>query len=119
MKLPDHLSVFEGDLWDDRIKPSRVVRSNYSKHVRDIKTVADVKACLRAGEYAWPGGCACFFVTADGGVLSFEAAKKEFDQIAYSLRFKQPSSGWHVIGLGCTSGEDETPVCDHTGKEIN
>jgi len=48
VKLPDHLSVFEVDLWDNR-KPSKIVRSNYSKHIRDIKTFADVKACLRAG----------------------------------------------------------------------
>ena len=119
MKLPDHLSVFEGDLWDNRSKPSKVVRANYSKHVRDIKTVADVKACLREGSHPWPGGYTCFFITAGGGVLSFEAAREEFDQIAYSLRFKQPWSGWHVIGLGCTADEDETPVCDHTGKDIN
>lgn len=119
MKLPDHLSVFEGDLWDNRSKPSKIVRSNYSQHVRDIKTVADVKACLRAGPYAWPGGYACFFVTADGGVLSFEAARQELQQIVYSLHDDSFRDGWRVIGLVCTADADETPVCDHTGKDIN
>ena len=119
----DHLFVgCEGDLYDTRNpewSKSPPLRSNYQRHVRDIKTVADVKACLRAGPYAWPGGYACYFITSDGAVLSFEAARQEFHQIAYSLRFKQPRSGWHVIGLGCEADEDETPVCDHTGKAIN
>ena len=119
MKLPDHLSVFEGDLWDNRSKPSRIVRSNYSKHVRDIKTADDVKACLRAGPYAWPGGYECFFITSDGAVLSFEGARKGFRQIVGSLHDGDHGTGWHVCGLGCTADEDETPVCEHTGKEIN
>lgn len=118
MKLPDHLSVFEGDLWDNR-KPSKIVRSNYSKHIRDIKTFADVKACLRAGPYAWPGGYACFFITSDGAVLSFEGARESIKMVICSLREGNTRSGWHVIGLGCTADEEETPVCDHTGKDIN
>jgi hypothetical protein len=118
VKLPDHLSVFEGDLWDNR-KPSKIVRLNYSRHHRDIGTVADLKACLRSGEYAWPGGYACFFITADGGVLSFDSVREEFSQVVGAIREGNLRGGWRVVGLGCTADEDETPVCDHTGKVIN
>lgn len=123
MKLPEHLFVgCEGDLYDTRNpewSKSPPLRSNYERHVRDIKTADDVKACLRAGPYAWPGGYACFFITSDGAVLSFEAARKGFLQIICSLKDGDHGTGWHVCGLGCTADEDETPVCEHTGKAIN
>jgi hypothetical protein len=115
VKLPDHLSVFEGDLWN----ASGVVRSNYERHVRDINTVADLKACLRAGPFAWPGGYACFFITSDGAVLSFDAVQEEFHQVVSAIREGDLRGGWRVVGLGSTADQEETPVCDHTGKCIN
>jgi hypothetical protein len=94
------------------------VRENYKRHHREIKTVADLKACLRAGKYAWPGGYACYFITSDGAVLSFEAVRREFAVVAYAVKAHH-NSGWRVVGLGCTAEDDEAPVCDHTGKEID
>jgi hypothetical protein len=94
------------------------VRGNYKRHHWEIKTVADLKACLRAGKYAWPGGYACYFITADGAVLSFEAVREELTQVMDAIKHNL-RSGWKVIGMACTAEDDETPVCDHTGKEID
>ena len=120
--LPAHLSVScDGALLRARRLPCFdlvVVRENYEWHHREIKTVADLKACLRAGKYAWPGGYACYFITSDGAVLSFETVRREFAVVAYAVKAHH-NSGWQVVGLGCTADCDETPVCDHTGKEID
>ena len=119
--LPAHLSVgCDGELLRARRLPCFdlvVVRQNYQWHHREIKTVADLKACLRAGKYAWPGGYACYFITSDGAVLSFEAVRREFAVVAYAVKAHH-NSGWQVVGMGCTAEDDEAPVCDHTGKEI-
>jgi hypothetical protein len=44
--------------------------------------------------------------------------RREFAVVAYAVKAHH-NSGWRVVGLGCTAGDDETPVCDHTGKEID
>jgi hypothetical protein len=96
-----------------------LVRENYCRHHREIRTVADLKATLRAGPYAWPGGYALYFVTADGATLSFEAVRQEFRQVAAAVKAGDwRCSGWLVIGTGNTAEDDEEPVCDHTGKPI-
>jgi hypothetical protein len=97
---------------------SAPVRPNYSGHRRRIETVADFKATLRAGPYAWPGGYALYFVTADGAVLSFAAARREFPTIAAAIRDNHTSGGWRIVATGCTADDDDTPVCDHTGEPI-
>lgn len=93
------------------------VRENYRMHHRKIETVADMKASLRAGEFAWPGGYACFFITDDGAALSFKAARKQFRSIAYAIRHNM-RDGWRVIGMDCMANCDDPVFCDHTGKEI-
>lgn len=95
-----------------------LVRENYAYHHRSIETVADLKASLRAGPYAWPGGHALYFVTADGAVLSYDAVRSEFRQIAEAFKNNDVRSGWRVAGLASTAEDDETPVCDHTGRSI-
>lgn len=125
-ELPDHFMVgCDGELLRLTFREGQsgsfgcfAVRKNYSLHHREIKTVADLKACLRAGKYAWPGGYACYFITSDGAVLSFEAVRREFAVVAYAVKAHH-NSGWRVVAMGCTAEDDETPVCDHTGKEID
>ena len=94
------------------------IRRNYSGHRRTIETVADLKATLRAGPYAWPGGYALYFITADGAALSFGAARGEFASIARAIRDDDKRSGWRIVATGCTAEDDETPTCDHTGQPI-
>lgn len=121
--LPEHFMVCDDGTLNRVVKVDGglqivPVRDNYKRHHREIRSVADLKACLRAGKYAWPGGYACYFITSDGAVLSFEAVRQEFAVVAYAVKAHH-NSGWRVVGLGCTAEDDEIPACDHTGKEID
>jgi hypothetical protein len=117
--LPDTLFVGCDDGALYRVgKYSTPVRPNYSRHSRTIETVADLKATLRAGAYAWPGGYALYFVTADGAALSFAAARAEFATIASAIRDGRTDSGWRIVGTASTADDDDTVVCDHTGQPI-
>jgi hypothetical protein len=107
-------------LYDTRVsdwshKPP--LRARYAWHSRTLGSLAEVKAALRAGPYAWPGGYECFFITADGAVLSYEAARDEFRQIVWDY-LHNASTGWRVVALGCMAECGEPVVCDHTGCEI-
>lgn len=114
-KLPKHLMASDdGNLYDCRVGV-KLLRANYDRHVINIKTVADFKATLRAGPYAWPGGYPCYFVMSDGESLSFEAAKQEFKQIVYAIRHGL-KDGWRVVG--CDVNYESLLYCAHTGKQI-
>ena len=80
--------------------------------------MADFKATLRAGPYAWPGGYAVYFITADGAALSFAAARAELASLARAIRDDDTRSGWRLVGATTTANDDEPPTCDHTGETI-
>jgi len=115
-KLPEYMQVFEGDLYRNDVAPSVVVRKDYVKHFRSIETVSQLKATLRAGEFAWPGCYQLFLITSDGAALSFAAARSEFRSLAWSIRNKC-DDGWRVIGCE-VNYEDTDLTCAHTGKPI-
>jgi len=112
------ISDLDGGLYDTRRgMEAEPVRANYARHMRHVETLADVKACLRAGPYAWPGGYECYFVTRDGGILSFEAAREEFDQIAWDF-LNNASTGWRVEAMMTAADTDAEVICDHTNRVI-
>lgn len=82
----------------------------------EIKTVADLDEALERGPYAWPGGYPCYFITSDGGALSFDTVKKEYDQVAESVR-DQLNDGWRVEAVDI-NWEDERLFDDHSGELI-
>ncbi len=82
-----------------------------------MMTMAQFRAEMRAGRYAWPGGYPRFFVTADGGVLSFGAARECRREILSALDRRDSSSGWAVDGVD-VNYEDRELTCDHTGERI-
>jgi len=92
------------------------IRTNYRWSHREIKTVADLKATLRAGAWAWPGGYPMYFITSDGGALSFETVRKEFRRIAESVR-DQAKDGWTVVACDINY-ENKELYDDHTNKRI-
>lgn len=117
--LPDTLAIGVDDGALYRVGNWRdPIRRNYSRHRRTIETVADFKATLRAGPFAWPGGYALYFVTADGAALSFNAAFAEFSIIARAIRNDDTRSGWRVAATACAADDDEPTTCDHTGETI-
>jgi len=52
----------------------------YRQHFAQITTTGQLKAMLRDGPYAWPGGYPLFFVTSDGGALSFQTVQDELSR---------------------------------------
>jgi len=82
----------------------------------EINTVADLDEALKRGQYAWPGGYQCYFITSDGGALSFKTVEEEYDQISESVR-DQLSDGWNVTAVD-VNWEDDDLVDDHSGESI-
>ena len=119
--LPSHLfTSCEGELYDTRVLDwhrKTPLRSNYSRTHSRIQTVADLKATLRNGGFAWPGGYPLYFITADGSALSFETVRKEFRQIAEAIKTTDSRGGWKVEACE-VNYEDSELLCDHSGERI-
>jgi hypothetical protein len=113
---PAFFTSYDGALCRD-IPAATIVRPNFARHYREITTGAELRACLRAGAYAWPGGYALYFVTSDGAALSFAAVRSELHQVTYAIRHKL-NDGWRVVALASTECDEELAYCDHTGERI-
>jgi len=119
MSLPKHLFLTErGDLHDIRILnwTHNMVRPKYRYHHRDIRTVAQFKATLRAGAYAWPGGYPLYFITSDGAALSFAAAREEYRNIIQSIS-DRANDDWRIVACD-VNYEDTELYCDHSNTRI-
>ena len=116
MKIPNHFMVgCEFDLIDTR-KGFQSIRPNYRKTHSEITSIADLKATLRAGQYAFPGGYPLYFVCADGGCLSFESVRENLREVIEAIKGKHDPQ-WQVIA--CEINYENTGlVCDHSGKPI-
>ena len=79
-------------------------------------TTKDLKAQLRAGEYAWPGCYPLFFVTSDGAALSFKATRANLRSVFDSMQ-NGIDDGWRIVGCD-VNWEDASLFCDHTGERI-
>lgn len=109
-----HASEIDGCLYrDDERVPLRL---NYRQPHRDIRTVADLKAALRYGQFAWPGGYQMYFLTSDGAALSFATVREEFRLVASAVKHGG-NDGWRVVATDI-NWEDEDLIDDHTGKKI-
>ncbi len=82
-----------------------------------INSIADFRAAMRAGPYAWPGGYPRYFVMGDGGACSFETAKSERRQFLEALAHSCRSDQWRPIACE-VNWEDSELRCDHSGQRI-
>jgi len=115
--MNDHFFIADsGELFDTRIADwsRNPLRANYRKHHRSIESVADFKACLRAGRSTDLGGYPLYFVTNDGGAISFESAQKDFGTLAYEI---QHSMGGRIIACDINY-EDSDLVCSISDERI-
>lgn len=119
--LPSHLfkDSCDGALFDTRnilwhrCAPLRAI---YERTFAEIKSVAEFKATLRAGRFAWPGGYPMYFMMSDGESMSFESARREFRQIVEAIQNKS-SDGWRVVACDINY-ENGDLFCCHSGERI-
>ena len=82
-----------------------------------------IKAQLRDGPWAWPGGYPKFFIMADGEALSFESARANWKEIVRAHLDKKAATGrcqmsdWFVLDCDI-NWEDESLTCAQSGKPI-
>jgi len=118
---PSHLFISSSDagLYDTRRKDwhkQPPLRPDYMKHFSVITNTAELLATLRAGPSAWPGGYPLYFITSDGGALSFATVQKNLRRVLSSIR-DQSSDGWQVVACD-VNWEDAELFDDHTGEKI-
>lgn len=76
----------------------------------------DLKQALRAGPYTFPGCYPLYFVTSDGGALSFQSVQENFRAVLDSMRSKT-DDGWQVVACEA-NWENASLFCEHSGKRI-
>ena len=120
LKLPDHLFVdsCDGQLFDTRAPnwSANPVRAIYRRTFGQITNTQQLRATLRAGPYAWPGGYPMFFVTSDGAALSFDSVRAEYAQVSRAIR-EGSRDGWRVVACDINY-EDLDLTCEHSGLPI-
>lgn len=120
-KLLPHffVSSSDGGLYDTR-KPNwhqaPPLRAVFSRHYTPIENTAELRATLRAGSHAWPGGYPLYFITSDGGALSFETVRANLLQVVSAIRHDN-DDGWKVVSMAI-NWEDNELTDEHTGKPI-
>ena len=119
MTLPRHLFVnSSGDLFDTR-RPDWAetpLRKSYRFQYGSISSGRKLRSTLRAGSYAWPGGYPLYFITSDGGALSFQTVRDNLRSVLDSIRTKC-DDGWRVVACE-VNWEDLNLYDDHTGEKI-
>lgn len=108
--------TFEGNVY--RNDNLQLVRKDVARHYREIDSINKLKACLRAGEYTFPGSYRLFFITEDNFILSFSAVLDNLQEIYYSMMHEM-KDGWSIVGLGCVMDYDEDIYCDHTSELLS
>lgn len=118
--MKDHffISSCDGALHDTR-QPDwhkTPLRANYKRSHREISSVADFKATLRAGQWAWPGGYPMYLLCSDGAALCFACASKEARQVMWSI-VNRARDGWRVVA--CDINYEDTELhCSDCSKPI-
>ena len=101
-----------GDKWEN----GAVIRPGFSRTHETIQTGLQLRATLRAGEYAWPGGYQMALSTSDGETLCYSCGRAEFPQIARAIRDRS-RCGWRVVG-SFIHWEGEPLQCAHCNRSI-
>lgn len=115
------VSDCDGALHDTR-QPNwsaQPLRANFKRHHVAIKTVADFKATLRAGAYAWPGGYPLYLLCDDGGTLCFKCARRNAREIMPVITSKDRNDAqWRVVACEINY-EDNALYCDGCNAQID
>lgn len=82
-----------------------------------IDRVDQFNLALSLGAFAWPGGYPQYFVTHDGGVLSFESARENAGLIREAIIHPDLSPIWKVVAMR-VNWEDNALFCDSSNEQI-
>lgn len=129
---PAYFHASGGALYDTRREHwshSRPLRTVYDGgfNPRNIRTGAELRAALRNGSHAFPGGYPVAFYADDGGTLCHGCVRANLRECIASIR-DNVNDGWRVIALDVLDADrmrdedapDEYPGehCDHCGDLI-
>ena len=78
-----------------------------------IHNLSDLVKSFDNAPAAWPGGYPTYYVTADGGTLSYEAVVDNIEEVIFSIENPEFGDDWRIIGLD-VNYEDSSLYCDHT-----
>ncbi len=82
-----------------------------------MMTTREIKAVLRGGPWAWPGGYPMAFLACDGEALSFDAVRASWRDVCQVARAGDKRDGWALDSV-FVNWEDADLICSHTGKPI-
>jgi hypothetical protein len=118
MDRPEYFHEFRGQLYDRRRPdwPGKPLRVVYSQGQRNIDNTQQLKAALRHGPYAWPGGYPLFFIANEGEALCFDCVRENLREVLSAIT-QGTNGGWKIVGVG-VNYEDNACFCDHCGEQI-
>lgn len=115
-----HLFISDNDgaLYDTRRIDwsSRPLRQDYKRHHTTISNTHQLRATLRNGQYAWPGGYPLYFVMDDSEPMCFDCVRAEYRLISQTVTHRY-NDGWRVVACD-TNWEDPDLQCAHCNKPI-
>lgn len=113
-------SEIDGALYDTR-RPdwskAAPLRPVYCRTYSQIETTAQLRATLRAGAFARPGGYPLYFITADGAALSFDSVRENLREVLSAIARNDRRGGWRVEACAI-NWEEPDLFCEHSGARI-
>ena len=114
------VSDTDGALYDTREAnwPSRKpLRANFQRTFREIKSLSELKATLRNGQYAQGGYPIVLYIGFnEWSPVSFDGVRKDWKRIV-SAMLDPYDREWHIVG--CDIHWEGAPlICELTGQEI-
>jgi hypothetical protein len=91
-------------------------KKNLKEQSKGDYSVQDFLNQLKQGPYSFPGGYPVYFITKDGGVLSFDSANEMKKEIVDAIKDGYEDQ-WVVVGADI-NWEDNSLYCDHSGEKI-
>lgn len=110
----ERMTLSDGSLVESRT--GRTIREDYAWTHREIETGRQLRATLRAGPYAWPGGYQMYLLMSDGEALCFQCGRSEIYWITRSIRDRS-KDGWRVVACDI-NWEDDDMYCAHCNERI-
>ena len=104
-----------GDLYTDDL--SHVVRPALRRTFTEIRTGRELRATLRAGAYAWPGGYTIALICADGEMASISGLLRDRSAYRMAIRHIRDQADCRIVGAMLYDAGD-TRWCAYTNAAI-